>query len=223
MLIEVVRKAAAEVPDQPVVISSSGSETYSDCLRRSEAVARGLLERGIDRFGCALAAPEDVVVVAVASSASGSDACIYPNDVDAAGLSGLAERFSHSVVVTDGAIELQGCETVSLEELASTTTEPLAIPERTPVLVLTTGTTGEPKGARHDWSQLVKAVQSRDPEPGKRWLLAYNLRDFSSALRDLQTYLQLSPKGNLDTEEREEHEQIWEHVKALRRRVASLN
>jgi regulator of sirC expression with transglutaminase-like and TPR domain len=56
-----------------------------------------------------------------------------------------------------------------------------------------------------------------------RGLLAYQLKDFSSALRDLQQYLQLAPKGSLDDDERDEHEKIWEHVKALRRHVASLN
>ena len=56
-----------------------------------------------------------------------------------------------------------------------------------------------------------------------RGLLAYHLRDFSSALRDLQAYLQLSGSAPLGENEREEHEQIWEHVKNLRRRVASLN
>jgi uncharacterized protein YgfB (UPF0149 family) len=54
-------------------------------------------------------------------------------------------------------------------------------------------------------------------------LLAYHLNDVTSALRDLQTYLKLSSMTELDSEAREEHEQIWEHVKTLRRRVASLN
>ena len=56
-----------------------------------------------------------------------------------------------------------------------------------------------------------------------RGLLAYHLQDYSSALRDLQTYLRLSPKTVVDDEERDEREQIWEHVKTLRRRLASLN
>jgi hypothetical protein len=45
----------------------------------------------------------------------------------------------------------------------------------------------------------------------------------TGALRDLQTYLKLSSLSELDKESREEQEQIWEHVKTLRRRVASLN
>lgn len=56
-----------------------------------------------------------------------------------------------------------------------------------------------------------------------RGLLAAQMKDFSAALRDLQAYLQLSATANLDAEERQEHAQIWEHVKSLRRRVASLN
>jgi regulator of sirC expression with transglutaminase-like and TPR domain len=56
-----------------------------------------------------------------------------------------------------------------------------------------------------------------------RGLLAYHLHDYSGALRDLQAYLRLSPKTALDDDERDDRDQIWEHIKTLRRRVASLN
>jgi regulator of sirC expression with transglutaminase-like and TPR domain len=75
-----------------------------------------------------------------------------------------------------------------------------------------------------------------------RGLLAYHLQDFAGALRDLESYLRLLPKpparGELffadsddDAVDREEepggeqseHEQIWEHVKTLRKRVAGFN
>jgi len=56
-----------------------------------------------------------------------------------------------------------------------------------------------------------------------RGLLAYHLNDVTGALRDLQTYLKLSNVKDMDKDARDEHEQIWEHVKTLRRRVASLN
>jgi regulator of sirC expression with transglutaminase-like and TPR domain len=78
-----------------------------------------------------------------------------------------------------------------------------------------------------------------------RGLLSYHLEDFSAALRDLERYLQLVPRGSdgpaaapadgppdpdheaeLSDEEletRREFEAIWEHVKNLRRRVASFN
>ena len=75
-----------------------------------------------------------------------------------------------------------------------------------------------------DVTELLLAVDpSAINELRDRGLLAYHLKDFSAALRDLQKYLQLSASTTLDEEEREEQAQIWEHVKTLRRRVASLN
>jgi regulator of sirC expression with transglutaminase-like and TPR domain len=56
-----------------------------------------------------------------------------------------------------------------------------------------------------------------------RGLLAYHMNDFSAALRDLQQYLHFTSGSTVDEEERSDHEQLWEHVKTLRRRVASLN
>jgi len=75
-----------------------------------------------------------------------------------------------------------------------------------------------------DMTELLLAVDpSATHELRDRGLLAYHLNDFPAALRDLQQYLQLSARRSLDEEERSEHDQIWEHVKTLRRRVASLN
>jgi regulator of sirC expression with transglutaminase-like and TPR domain len=56
-----------------------------------------------------------------------------------------------------------------------------------------------------------------------RGLLAYHLNDFPAALRDLEDYLKHSRMGEPDEDQRKDNEQVWEHVKALRRRVASLN
>jgi regulator of sirC expression with transglutaminase-like and TPR domain len=57
-----------------------------------------------------------------------------------------------------------------------------------------------------------------------RGLLAYHMNDFPAALRDLEEYLKLSKTlGERDEDQRKEDEQVWEHVKALRRRGASLN
>ena len=75
-----------------------------------------------------------------------------------------------------------------------------------------------------DVTELLLAVTpSAINELRDRGLLAYHLNDLTGALRDLQTYLKIAGMGEIDEESREEHQQIWEHVKTLRRRVASLN
>jgi regulator of sirC expression with transglutaminase-like and TPR domain len=56
-----------------------------------------------------------------------------------------------------------------------------------------------------------------------RGLLAYHMNDFPAALKDLEEYLKMSRLVEADEDQRKETEQVWEHVKALRRRVASMN
>jgi regulator of sirC expression with transglutaminase-like and TPR domain len=70
---------------------------------------------------------------------------------------------------------------------------------------------------------LVATNSSAITELRDRGLLAYHLEDYSTALRDLETYLQLTPRVEDDEESRAEYDQIWEHVKSLRRRVAGFN
>lgn len=78
-----------------------------------------------------------------------------------------------------------------------------------------------------DITELLLAVDpSAINELRDRGLLAYQLRDFAGALRDLQAYLRLSNAarpGHAGPGGRDDHNKIWEHVKMLRRRVASLN
>ena len=75
-----------------------------------------------------------------------------------------------------------------------------------------------------DVTELLLAITpSALSELRDRGLLAYHLNDVTGALRDLQTYLKLTSMSDMDKEAREEHQQIWEHVKTLRRRVAALN
>ena len=91
--------------------------------------------------------------------------------------------------------------------------------------------------ARFVSTLLLSADPSATSELRDRGLLAYHLEDFSSALKDLEEYLRLSPneeQGDLevgdddsDDEEGEDSEQqpprVLDHVKALRRRVAGFN
>ena len=77
--------------------------------------------------------------------------------------------------------------------------------------------------ARDVTELLLALTPSALSELRDRGLLAYHLNDVTGALRDLQTYLKLASMSDMDKETREEHQQIWEHVKTLRRRVAALN
>ena len=93
--------------------------------------------------------------------------------------------------------------------------------------------------ARFVSSLLLAVDPSAIAELRDRGLLAYHLQDFAAALRDLEEYLRLAPKGatemgdiTTNPAESEDAEgppveddvaQIWEHVKSLRKRVAGFN
>ena len=73
-------------------------------------------------------------------------------------------------------------------------------------------------------TELLLAIEpTATHELRDRGLIAYHLNDLSSALRDLQTYLALTPGTPQDDVDRQDHERIVEHVKTLRRRVATFN
>jgi regulator of sirC expression with transglutaminase-like and TPR domain len=83
----------------------------------------------------------------------------------------------------------------------------------------------------HATTELLLALDpAATTELRDRGLLAYHLNDYPAALRDLEAYLRFSSRGTAgDAGEDDagsgddEHKEIWEHVKALRRRVANLN
>ena len=178
MLSTLVRRSAGEAPDRPVVISPSGRLTYSDCLRRAEAVSFGLREREILRFGCLLSVPETVIAL-TASTIVASEACVYPRDPGAGGYARLVSRFAHRTVISDQPALDPAPEQLPLAALEQHGDKPADSSGPFPVLILTTGTTGEQKGARHDWQRLLAAVRHQELRPGTRWLLAYNINQFA--------------------------------------------
>lgn len=91
--------------------------------------------------------------------------------------------------------------------------------------------------ARRVSDLLIALDPSAITELRDRGLLSYHLQDFSSALRDLELYLRAVTRHEVptpldrdspdeeeaDSERETEIKDIWEHVKNLRRRVASFN
>jgi acyl-CoA synthetase (AMP-forming)/AMP-acid ligase II len=180
VLIELLRRAAAEVPDHAVLLSPDGRLTYAECLRRSEALARGLRAHSIERFACLLDDVGDLLALLCASSAIGSEACVYPDGLDADGVRANAALFKHPAVVTDRTLALTAPPVVvPVQQLATDDGELSSPPARAPALILTTGTTGRQRGARHDWARLVESTRHPDMQPDARWLVAYNLSQFA--------------------------------------------
>jgi len=178
MLMDLLRDGAAATPSQPVMISPRGELTYALALAEAEAIASGLLEHGVSRLACALDDAQDVLVLVCAAAAIGAEPCVYPRGLDDHALADAAAAYGHDIVVVSAPRPEAQVKTLSIGALHSS---PTSLPTGSadgPVLILTTGTTGRPKGTRHLWSRLLVAIRP-DPRPGQRWLLAYNLNQFA--------------------------------------------
>jgi acyl-coenzyme A synthetase/AMP-(fatty) acid ligase len=123
-----------------------------------------------------------VIRLLAGSALAGAEACQYQPDTDAAEFAEHARGLDHTVVVTRrddlaGAFEIIRPEAL----VGDPPDDPLvADPARDqPLMIRTTGTTGLPKAARHDWRVLGRTVSDVRPMPKQRWLLAYGPQQFA--------------------------------------------
>lgn len=189
-MIELVARAAAASPERLAVLTHTSSLTYAALLDRARSVAAGLRSAGVERFAVVDVEAEVVLPLLAGASLAGAEACVYPPS-EAAEIGALAERFEHTVLVSDRA-DLAGLAASDAVEVVPTGAwlasslesggSGDALPSSRPHLVLTTGTTGLPRGVRHDWSRLVRGVervQQAQHDDDQRWLLAYGLHQFA--------------------------------------------
>jgi regulator of sirC expression with transglutaminase-like and TPR domain len=82
--------------------------------------------------------------------------------------------------------------------------------------------------ARDAVNLLVALNPLAGPELRDRGLLSYHMGEHTQALRDLEAYLRITSRSGqvpeqADEDSRAEYQQVWEHVKTLRRRIAGFN
>jgi acyl-CoA synthetase (AMP-forming)/AMP-acid ligase II len=180
-LIELLRAAAARTPGQPAVITNDRTTTYAELLAAAEANAAALAERRIARFGIVDQDASVVLALLAGASLAGAEACVYSPIETGDEAAELASRFDHEVVVCadpelNGEFEIIDPQELGAREGAGATSE---APEQRPLLILTTGTTGVPRGVRHDFSRVLRSAQHIRPTPAQRWLLAFGLHQFA--------------------------------------------
>jgi acyl-CoA synthetase (AMP-forming)/AMP-acid ligase II len=183
-MIALLEAAAADAAERTAVITPEGAPSYGDLLDDARRVAAGLQRRGLTRF--AVAEPDAAWVLRLLAGAAlaGAEPCQYQPDTDANVLRAETAALKHDVLVTrrddvgDGSLEV-----IRPEELLAQTLERAAGVEPPdgpqPLVIRTTGTTGTPKAARHDWRVLGQTVENVQPRPDQRWLLAYGPQQFA--------------------------------------------
>jgi acyl-CoA synthetase (AMP-forming)/AMP-acid ligase II len=184
-MIQLLAAAAVEAPGQTAVVTPEGSTTYGDLFDQSRRVADALRRHDITRF--AVVEPDAAWAIRLLAGAAlaGAEPCQYQPDTDPRELATQTAALGHTVIVTrrDDLGALPGVvRPETLSDHAPTTTPPDAPAPTTgtqPLLIRTTGTTGTPKAARHDWRVLSQTVAGVRPTLDQRWLLAYGPQQFA--------------------------------------------
>lgn len=181
-MFELLRRTAERRPSGTAVLRGSDRATFGDLLESSRRIAAGLRRRGVDRFCIVDPDPVTVIPLLAAASLTGVETCVYPPTASPDAVRDMLERFDHTLMVTPRA-DLAGLGSMTtaaeLVENPSVTVDE-TLPEERRHLVLTTGTTGAPRAARHDWWPLVRAVDlpTMRRADDQRWLLAYGMNQF---------------------------------------------
>jgi len=150
--------------DQTAVIDASGPVTWSDLDRRTNAIARGFGELGLgtgERIGILCRNGAELVEAMVASAKLGAHVLMLNTSFSATELEGVLEREQPRVLVHDQEFEAAVADVtprltkrvVTGAGLAKLRDEQLETPLDPPpdearMVILTSGTTGAPKGAR---------------------------------------------------------------------------
>jgi acyl-CoA synthetase (AMP-forming)/AMP-acid ligase II len=164
--------AALRHPDRIAVIDERGELTFAELEHRAAALATALRARVAEgrRIGILCRNHRGFIEAALAASRLGHDVVLLNTDFSAKQLSDVLDRESIGALVLDeefdallddasfaGAMVTAWHDGPSrnptIDELvAATEPEPLVAERTTRMIILTSGTTGTPKGAQHDLS-----------------------------------------------------------------------
>ncbi|WP_217918944.1 AMP-binding protein [Actinomadura sp. BRA 177] len=161
--------SALRFPGRTALIDERGTLSYAELERRAASLATALREQlGDGRVGILCRNHRGFVETILAASRLGNDVVLLNTDFSAAQLGQVAEREGIELLVHDeeftGIVDeshFAGRRLVAWADGASNTIDALIgdtepeplIPERASnVIVMTSGTTGTPKGAQHDMS-----------------------------------------------------------------------
>jgi len=178
-MIDLLERAAIESPDRVAVRTSEAQRTYAELLDDARRVAAALDERGLRRFAVVEADAARILALLAGAALVGAEACQYPPDIDAGQFREQTQGLGHEHVVTRREDLADGFTVHETGGLFEGAPYDGAAGEAQPLLIRTTGTTGAPKAARHDWRILARTVSGRTSAPDERWLLAYGPQQFA--------------------------------------------
>jgi acyl-CoA synthetase (AMP-forming)/AMP-acid ligase II len=122
----------------------------------------------------------DLVHLVLAASASGVEISVASRWSPSAELAAALEAAEAEAVVVREPLGAFALPQIRFDSLAAGTDGgPSEEHADASLVVLTSGTTGRPRGVRYTWRRLVAQVRVRGDQAGRRWILLYQLNHFA--------------------------------------------
>ncbi|MBK6511521.1 MAG: acyl--CoA ligase [Haliea sp.] len=147
-------------PERAFLLGADYQHSYGEFFEYCRRLANGLLQLKGDRFACYMADSPELVAVILAAGMSGKSLLLLNRELTAQQLSATLLRHPVDTLISDTELDIILPATVliadALDELANG--EPLVEYREGEILILTSGTTGEPKCVRYSWPVLFAQV-----------------------------------------------------------------
>jgi acyl-CoA synthetase (AMP-forming)/AMP-acid ligase II len=168
-------------PDRAFLLGTTYEHRYGEFMHYCRRLANGLSNLAGSRMACYIADSPQLVATIIAAGMSGKSLLLLNREFTEQQVAALLRRYQVDTLLSDAELDptlpASMLLTHTLEELASG--EPLVEYRQGDILILTSGTTGEPKCARYNWPDLFAQVSERPASANERWLLAYRLNHFA--------------------------------------------
>ncbi|CAA0123809.1 2-succinylbenzoate--CoA ligase [Halioglobus japonicus] len=181
MIEERFRDALARCPERAFLLGARHEHSYSDFYQHCLRLAGGLSRLEGHRIACYMADSAQLIAIMLSAGMSGKSLLLLSRDFTEQQLPTLLQRYDVDTLFCDSIPRVKLPANVldanALDVIAES--EPLIAPMEGEVLLLTSGTTGDPKCARYSWGDLFAQVKEREVHEHEYWLLAYRLNHFA--------------------------------------------
>lgn len=177
-MFDLLRAAAAAVPDHVAVRTDLGDTTYADLLVDARRVSAGLAAHGLERAVVVEPDAGWILRLLCGASHAGVELCLLQPDIPGTEVVDVATRMGATAVISRRT-DVDGLPVLEPDALRAHEPAEADAATESHVLIRTTGTTGEPKIAQHSWQSLGRTVQQVRPRPDQAWLLAYGPQQFA--------------------------------------------
>lgn len=180
MLYRIFQYVNDDLLDKPLAIFGDKPATWRQIRSRADEFVAKLSPHAGRAIGLAVSFGCDWLAAAAAADFLGCRSFLLPAELSAEQLSRYGDQFDLAAVLVEADHLSADDRTRKLDDLSDTCSTPAqAHAGQSSVVLLTSGTSGEPKAALHSWTSLASGIRAGEKLRGVRMLLAYDVTRYA--------------------------------------------